>query len=87
MIDRQDLVRIANTDMPFGKYKGTPLIGLPEEYLLWFVDRGFPTGKLGELMQLTLEIKINGLEKLIEPLVRTPQDAPKTKKRFRFDPS
>ncbi len=54
--------------MPFGRDKNTPLIQLPEEYLLWFMDRGFATGKLGELMPMTLEIKINGLEKLIPPL-------------------
>ncbi len=68
MINQDDLPRIANTKMPFGRFKGTPLVDLPEEYLLWFVDRGFPNGKLGELMQITLEIKINGLEGLIRPL-------------------
>lgn len=68
MLEQQDLVKIANTQMPFGRFKGRNLIDLPEEYLLWFVDRGFPNGKLGELMQLTLEIKINGLESLIQPL-------------------
>lgn len=68
MIEKQDLVRIARTRMPFGRFKDRVLIDLPEEYLLWFVDRGFPHGKLGELMQITLEIKINGLESLIEPL-------------------
>ncbi|XOV90805.1 MAG: DUF3820 family protein [Pseudomonadota bacterium] len=68
MIEREDLVHIANTSMPFGRFKGRILADLPEEYLLWFVDRGFPAGKLGELMQLTLEIKINGLESLLDPL-------------------
>lgn len=68
MIHKTDLVKIANTSMPFGRFKGRQLIDLPEGYLLWFVDRGFPKGKLGELMQLTLEIKINGLEALIDPL-------------------
>jgi len=68
MFDQQDLVKIANMKMPFGRFKGRALINLPEEYLLWFVDRGFPAGQLGELMQLTLEIKINGLENLIYPL-------------------
>lgn len=69
MFDQQDLVKVANTKMPFGKFKDRPLIRLPEEYLLWFVDRGFPAGKLGDLMKLTLEIKINGLEELIYPLM------------------
>ena len=58
--------------MPFGKFKGRALIDLPEGYLLWFVDRGFPTGQLGYLMQLTLEIKINGVESLIDPLRSQP---------------
>lgn len=85
MFDQLDLIKIANYQMPFGKFKGSPLIQLPEEYLLWFVDRGFPAGKLGELMQITLEIKINGLEKLIYPLQETPKTKPKRKKQFKFE--
>lgn len=68
MFDKQLLVQIANMQMPFGKYQGRILIDLPEPYLVWFSQRGFPNSKLGELLQLTLEIKINGLEKLIYPL-------------------
>lgn len=84
MFDQTDLERIANMEMPFGKYQGTTLIRLPEEYLLWFVDRGFPAGKLGELMQITLEIKINGLESLIYPLQDAPPPAGKTRQRMTF---
>nr|WP_286176095.1 MULTISPECIES: DUF3820 family protein [Enterobacterales] len=66
------MVEIANTVMPFGKYKGRVLIDVPEEYLLWFARKDeFPAGKLGELMQLTLTIKIEGLEGLIKPLKRS----------------
>jgi len=54
--------------MPFGKFQGKKLINLPEDYLLWFVDRGFLEGQLGRMMQVTLEIKVNGLEELIHPL-------------------
>lgn len=71
-MDKQQLVEIANTVMPFGKYKGRVLIDVPEEYLLWFARKDeFPAGKLGELMQLTLTIKIEGLEGLIKPLKRS----------------
>jgi len=70
-VDKQQLVEIANTVMPFGKYKGRALIDVPEEYLLWLARKDeFPAGKLGELMQLTLTIKIEGLEGLIKPLKR-----------------
>ena len=68
MMNKEDLPKIANQTMPFGRFKDRALIDLPEAYLLWFVDSGFPKGKLGELMRLTLEIKVNGLESLIEPL-------------------
>lgn len=68
MFEKQHLVEIARTPMPFGKYAGRPLIDLPEEYLLWFSKEGFPAGRLGQLMSLTLEIKIEGLQDLITPL-------------------
>ena len=68
MFEKQDLVKIANMPMPFGKYQGQRLIDLPEPYLLWFSGKGFPEGELGRLMALTLEIQINGLNDLIYPL-------------------
>ena len=68
MIEEKDLLKVARWKMPFGRFQGKALINLPEEYLLWFVDRGFPQGELGRMMQLTLEIKIHGLEELIYPL-------------------
>lgn len=54
--------------MPFGKYKGVLICNLPENYLLWFKNKGFPEGKLGQALALMLEIKINGLEYLLNPL-------------------
>ena len=68
MFDPANLIKIANTKMPSGKYKGRTLIQLPEPYLVWFSRQGFPQGQTGELLQLTYEIKVNGLEKLIYPL-------------------
>ncbi|AUP77143.1 hypothetical protein CWS02_07720 [Enterobacter sp. EA-1] len=57
--------------MPFGKYQGRRLIDLPEEYLLWFARKeAFPAGRLGELLQITLLIKTEGLSHLVQPLKR-----------------
>lgn len=68
MIEKQHLLKIANTSMPFGKYQGRRLIDIPEEYLLWLAKKGWPNGELGQLLALTLEIKIEGLDKLLQPL-------------------
>lgn len=86
MFSQQDLIQVARQKMPFGKYQGKLLIDLPEAYLLWFAHEGWPDGNLGKWLQLTLEIKINGLEKLVDPL-RAPVEAPpnEPKVRIRFD--
>jgi uncharacterized protein (DUF3820 family) len=65
----QELVKLANTKMPFGKYKGYYLVQLPEPYLVWYKSKGFPAGKLGQQLELMYEIKLNGLEGLIRPLI------------------
>jgi uncharacterized protein len=62
------LLDIVNTKMPFGKYSGWRISDLPEPYLVWFKQKGFPQGKLGMLLQTLYEIKLNGLEYLLEPL-------------------
>lgn len=71
MFEKQDLVKLATMRMPFGKYQGRVLIDLPEPYLLWFAKEGFPAGELGRLLELALDIKVNGLAHLITPL-KTP---------------
>lgn len=68
-MERHELVVLANARMPYGKFKGRLLIELPEPYLVWYKQKGFPEGKLGRQLELILEIKINGLENLIKPLV------------------
>jgi uncharacterized protein (DUF3820 family) len=67
---RKELVELANARMPFGKYEGKLLIELPEHYLVWYQNKGFPKGKLGSQLAQMMEIKLNGLEKLIYPLIR-----------------
>ena len=62
---QNDLVKLTTVVMPFGKYKGRTLIELPENYVLWFYDQGFPEGELGKLLGLLYEIKLNGLEELV----------------------
>lgn len=62
---RADMEKLISMTMPFGKFSGRRIIDLPEEYLLWFRQKGFPKGELGRIMQLALELKINGLEGLI----------------------
>lgn len=66
--DPQLLLQLVKMQMPFGKYKGTVLCNLPVSYLEWFQRKGFPKGKLGVLLEVLYEIRLNGLEYLLEPL-------------------
>jgi uncharacterized protein (DUF3820 family) len=68
MLDKEHLLKVANTTMPFGKYAGRHLVELPEDYLLWFAAKGFPPGELGDLLALALVIRSEGLEDLVRPL-------------------
>jgi uncharacterized protein (DUF3820 family) len=61
---------LSDYEMPFGKYKGRLLVALPEEYLMWFKDKGFPTGRLGELMTFVYEVKMAGAEEVFDPIRR-----------------
>lgn len=78
-IDREDfrnlLAEIGATRMPFGKFGrkeyppgGVPIMDLPVEYLAWFKERGFPKGRLGELMAHVYEIKEVGMDSVFDPL-------------------
>jgi len=68
----QMLTELVTMQMPFGKYKGKLLCDLPESYLVWFHSKGFPPGKLGELIGTMYEIRLNGLEYLLKP-IRNPR--------------
>jgi len=66
--DHQELLELMAARMPFGKYQGWRIIDLPESYLVWFSGKGFPEGKLGRMLQAVYEIRLNGLESLLDPL-------------------
>jgi len=67
---REQFLDLARAKMPFGKFKGKLLIDVPEPYLVWLKNQGFPKGKIGQQLQLMYEIKLNGLEFLIRDILR-----------------
>ncbi|MFZ2289726.1 MAG: DUF3820 family protein [Halopseudomonas yangmingensis] len=66
----EDLIKLVNQRMPYGKYQGRLLADLPGHYLGWFAREGFPKGELGRLLALMHEIDHNGLGELLTPLRR-----------------
>ncbi len=66
--NQQFLIDLSKMRMPFGKYKGTFLIDLPEHYVVWYHNKGFPKGKLGQQLELVYELKLNGLEDIIREI-------------------
>lgn len=99
-IDREDfrnlLAEIAATHMPFGKYgieacppRGAPIMDLPPEYLAWFDQRGYPKGRLGELLAHVHEIKAVGMDAVFEPFRQARGGRfrlkPGRKRNIRFD--
>ncbi|MDC1456685.1 DUF3820 family protein [Flavobacteriaceae bacterium] len=63
--DKQFLIDLAKMKMPYGKYKGRYLIDLPEHYLIWYKNKGFPNGKIGKQLESVYEIQLNGLEDIV----------------------
>ena len=64
----QILKDLVSMPMPYGKYKGRLICDLPEYYLVWYQNKGFPDGKIGVLLSTMYEIKLNGLEYLLKPI-------------------
>jgi hypothetical protein len=64
--DKKVFIALTTMKMPYGKYKGLRLVDLPEPYIVWFSQKGFPEGKLGQMLQMVYEIKLNGLEYLFK---------------------
>ena len=59
------LEKLAFMKMPFGRFKDVYLSDLPDAYLVWFRQNGFPKGELGRMLAEMQEIKMNGLEQLL----------------------
>jgi uncharacterized protein len=70
-IDPQTLIELVSVRIPFGKYKNRLLCDLPEPYLVWLHQKGFPIGKIGLQLSTMYEIKLNGLDYLLIPLKST----------------
>lgn len=66
----EDLQKLVEREMPYGKYKGRLLCELPGHYLGWFAREGFPKGELGRLLALMYELDHNDLRQLLGPLRR-----------------
>jgi uncharacterized protein (DUF3820 family) len=66
----EDLQKLVDTPMPFGKHQGCLIADLPGNYLNWFAREGFPKSETGRLLALMQTIDHNGLRGLLEPLRR-----------------
>jgi uncharacterized protein len=67
-MEAEDLPKLTQVRMPYGKYQGRLIADLPGAYLAWFARKGFPHGELGRLLALMLELDHNGLSSLLDPL-------------------
>ena len=65
---RRVMEAYGNAEKWFADIKDRVLCDLPEFYLVWMAQKGFPKGKLGTLLATLYEIKVNGLEYLLKPL-------------------
>ena len=71
------LEQISRYCMPFGMFgpnnyppKGVPIYDLPAEYLAWFALKGFPEGRLGELLRVVYQTKADGCDALFDSIRR-----------------
>lgn len=66
--DREAMLKLAAARMPYGKHAGMRLVDLPEPYVVWMSQQGFPEGGLGDMLRTVYEIKVNGLEYLFKDI-------------------
>lgn len=56
--------------MPYGKYEHQFITDLPVHYLEWYSRKGFPKGELGQYISTMFEIKTNGLNDILKPIIK-----------------
>lgn len=66
--DKEFMIKLAHTKMPYGKYKDRYLIDLPEYYVVWYHTKGFPKNKLGQMLETVYTLKVNGLEYIVREI-------------------
>lgn len=66
--DHKALIELAHAKMYFGKYKDRYLSEIPEHYLIWLQQKGFPQGKLGDQLKQVAELKLNGIEHILRTI-------------------
>lgn len=70
MYDPSFLIKLVQAKMPFGQYKDRYITSLPVHYLEWFSRQGFPNGQLGQYLATMFEIKTNGLDDVLKPIIK-----------------
>ncbi len=70
VFDERRLAKLAAAAMPFGKYAGVSLLRLPEHYLAWWSIKGWPEGELGDMMREAWQLKQDGLDGPLRPLMK-----------------
>jgi uncharacterized protein (DUF3820 family) len=65
---REKLIKLAFAKMPYGKYSSRYLSDLPEAYVVWLKNNALPKGELGNMILEIYEIKMNGLEGLLQKI-------------------
>tara|TARA_R110002096_G_scaffold237751_1_gene428548 strand:+ start:283 stop:504 length:222 start_codon:yes stop_codon:yes gene_type:complete len=70
MYDSQFLIKLVRARMPFGQYQHSFITDIPVHYLEWFSRKGWPDGQLGQFLSTMYEIKINGLDRILDPIKR-----------------
>lgn len=70
---KADMEAIGQMHMPFGRFgpkqfppRGVPIYDLPAEYLAWFARQGFPKGRLGELLRIVHQMKVDGSDAVFD---------------------